>query len=99
MSSSFVEKPADPATTLSATATYLYHREHLPLVARYLAEGNPPDQSGSFIAWLHEREPVYAYLFEGSWADIGDPAQLLEADNRLRRAQGLHERTEYALDG
>jgi glucose-1-phosphate thymidylyltransferase len=96
---SFVEKPSDPATTLSATATYIYHREHVPLVGRYLAEGNAPDQSGSFIAWLHEREPVYAYAFAGTWADIGDPAQLLEADNRLRRAHGLPERPEYSIEG
>jgi glucose-1-phosphate thymidylyltransferase len=93
----FVEKPADPATTLAATATYVYHRAHVPLVARYLAEGNAPDLIGSFFDWLHEREPVYAYLFEGFWADIGDPEQLLEADNRLRRVQGLPERPEYAI--
>ncbi|MGZ8717204.1 MAG: sugar phosphate nucleotidyltransferase, partial [Gaiellaceae bacterium] len=83
---------------LAATATYLYHREHVPLVMRYLVEGNSPDQAGSFIAWLHEREPVYAYAFEGDWADVGDPEQLLEADNRLRRARGLPERAEYAID-
>lgn len=94
----FVEKPDEPASTLAATATYVYHREHVPLVGRYLAEGNTPDQPGSFIAWLHQREPVYAYSFPGAWADIGDPAQLLEADNRLRRAQGLPERAEYAID-
>jgi NDP-sugar pyrophosphorylase family protein len=41
---------------------------------------------------------VYAYPFEGSWADIGDPAQLLEADNRLRRAHGLPERRAYTID-
>jgi glucose-1-phosphate thymidylyltransferase len=95
----FVEKPAEPATTLAATATYLYHREHIPLVARYLAEGNAPDQPGSFIAWLHEREPVYAYSFPGAWADIGDPVQLLEADNRLRLERGLPQRSEYSIDG
>jgi NDP-sugar pyrophosphorylase family protein len=49
------------------------------------------------VAWLQEREPAYAYPFEGSWADIGDPEQLLEADNRLRRAQGLPARAEYAI--
>ena len=43
---SFVEKPADPPSTLAATATYIYHREHVPLVERYLAEGNAPDQVG-----------------------------------------------------
>jgi glucose-1-phosphate thymidylyltransferase len=92
----FVEKPADPPSTLAAIATYVYHREHLPLVSRYLEEGNDPDQPGRLVAWLHPREPVYAYRFEESWFDIGDTAQLLEADNRLRRRLGLPERDEYA---
>ena len=39
----FVEKPEDPPTTLCATATYLYEREHMRLVEQYLEEGNPPD--------------------------------------------------------
>jgi glucose-1-phosphate thymidylyltransferase len=92
----FVEKPEIPPTTLCATATYLYERDHLRLVEQYLDEGNPPDQPGNYIAWLHKREPVYAYRFEGQWYDIGDANQLLEADNRLRRQRGLPERTEYS---
>jgi glucose-1-phosphate thymidylyltransferase len=92
----FVEKPADPPSTLAATATYLYRREHAALVSTYLAEGNPPDQPGNFVAWLHRREPVYAYRFSGEWYDIGDQAQLLEADNRMRRRAGLPERTVYS---
>ena len=94
----FEEKPAEPTTTLCATATYIYHREHLPLVGRYLAEGNPPDQSGSFFEWLCAREPVYGYAFTGIWLDIGDKEQLLAADNMLRRAQGLPEREQYELE-
>ena len=94
----FVEKPAEPPSTLAATATYIYHREHVPLVAQYLAEGNAPDQAGSFVAWLQAREPVYAYWFKGDWLDIGDHEQLLAADNMLRRAQGLPERSEYQLE-
>ena len=94
----FEEKPQTPTTTLCATATYVYHREHLPLVARYLEEGNPPDQSGSLFEWLVSREPVYGYSFEGAWLDIGDREQLLLADNMLRRAQGLPERDEYVLE-
>jgi glucose-1-phosphate thymidylyltransferase len=93
----FVEKPAEPTSTLAATATYIYHREHVPLVARYLAEGNPPDQSGSFFEWLRAREPVYGFPFTGSWLDIGDKEQLLAADNLLRRAQGLPQRDRYEL--
>ena len=92
----FVEKPADPPTTLCATATYLYRREHAALVSTYLAEGNPHDQPGNFVAWLHKREPVYAYRFSGAWYDIGDHAQLLEADNRMRLRVGLPERPAYS---
>jgi glucose-1-phosphate thymidylyltransferase len=94
----FVEKPAEPTSTLAATATYVFHREHVPLVRDYLAEGNSPDQPGRFVAWLQEREPVYAFSFDGEWFDIGDPAQLLVADNYVRARLGLPERREYALE-
>ena len=94
----FVEKPEHPQTTLAATATYLYSRKHAQLVAAYLDEGNPPDQPGNYVAWLHPRVPVYAYRFSGGWYDIGDAAQLLEADNMLRERTGLPPRPEYALD-
>jgi len=94
----FVEKPRRPQTTLAATATYLYSREHAKLIATYLDEGNPPDQPGHYVAWLHTRAPVYAYRFAGGWYDIGDAAQLLEADNMLRERAGLPARPEYALD-
>jgi glucose-1-phosphate thymidylyltransferase len=92
----FVEKPVDPPTTLCATATYFYDRDHARLVELYLEEGNPPDQPGNFVAWLYPRAPVYAYRFPGEWHDIGDRDQLLEADNRMRRRQGLPERASYS---
>jgi glucose-1-phosphate thymidylyltransferase len=92
----FEEKPPTPRSTLVATAAYLYHREHVPLVARYLEEGNPPDQPGRLIAWLYEREPVYAYRFPGLWFDIGNPEQLLEADNHWRERAGLPPREAYS---
>jgi glucose-1-phosphate thymidylyltransferase len=93
-----VEKPPEPKSTLAATATYLFHRAHVPLVGHYLADGNPPDLSGAFVEWLVPREPVYGYRFQGEWLDIGDREQLLEADNRLRRRAGLPERESYTLD-
>jgi glucose-1-phosphate thymidylyltransferase len=94
----FVEKPEHPPSTLAATATYVYAREHARLVPTYLAEGNPPDQPGNYIAWLHTRAPVYAYRFAGGWYDIGDPAQLLAADNRMRERAGLPARDTYSPD-
>ena len=36
----------------SRPRAYLYHRAHVPLIERYLAEGNPPDQPGRLVAWL-----------------------------------------------
>lgn len=93
----FVEKPSDPPSTLAATATYLYHREHVPLIGRYLEEGHAPDQAGSLIAWLYRREPVYGYRFEGSWLDIGNLDQLREADNRMRSRLGLPLCERYTL--
>jgi glucose-1-phosphate thymidylyltransferase len=94
----FVEKPEQPESTLVATATYLFHREHVPLVGRYLEEGNQPDQPGRFVAWLVPRAPVYGYRFDGEWRDIGDAEQLLEADNSLRERAGLPLRASYVLD-
>ncbi len=92
---SFVEKPAEPRSNLAATACYLFHREHVKLVATYLDEGNVPDQPGRFVEWLYRRAPVYGYRFRGEWLDIGDRDQLLEADNRSRERAGLAARSEY----
>jgi glucose-1-phosphate thymidylyltransferase len=94
----FVEKPQQPTTTLAATATYLYTREHGALVTTYLDDGNPPDQPGNYVAWLHQRVPVYAYRFSGGWYDVGDAEQLQEADTMMRRRLGLPTRDTYSLD-
>jgi glucose-1-phosphate thymidylyltransferase len=91
------EKPERPRTDLAATASYLFTPKHLELLETYLAEDNPPDPPGRFLVWLAEREPVYGFRFSESWLDVGDPGQLLEADNRYRAAAGLPERGTYAL--
>jgi glucose-1-phosphate thymidylyltransferase len=94
----FVEKPSDPPSTLAATVTYLLPPQHVRLVSVYLDEGQSTDNAGGFLGWLARREPVYGFRFEGSWYDIGNHAQLLAADNRLRRLAGLPERESYSLD-
>jgi glucose-1-phosphate thymidylyltransferase len=95
----FVEKPADPPSTLAATATYLYHRDHVPLVDEYLAEGHSADQPGRLIGWLRARRPVYGWVFDEAWYDIGNAEQLLIADNHLRERVGLPLRDEYDPEG
>jgi glucose-1-phosphate thymidylyltransferase len=94
----FVEKPSDPPSTLASTLIYLLPAEQVRLVRTYLDDGHSPDNAGSFLGWLARREPVYGYRFEGSWYDIGNHAQLLEADNRQRLLTGLPERETYSLD-
>jgi glucose-1-phosphate thymidylyltransferase len=93
-----VEKPQHPTSTLVGTASYIYHRDHVPLIRRYLDEGNAPDQPGRFLVWLVPRAPVYGYRATGDWRDIGDAEQLLDADNHLRRQAGLATRSVYSLD-
>ncbi|HLU67368.1 MAG TPA: nucleotidyltransferase family protein [Kofleriaceae bacterium] len=94
---SFTEKPQNPTTDLVAIATYLVRADHVPLVRRYLDEGNKKDQPGNLVAWLVPRVPVYGYRFTGDWLDIGDHRQLLEADNLVRARQGLPRRDSYSL--
>ncbi|MGZ4291391.1 MAG: nucleotidyltransferase family protein [Gaiellaceae bacterium] len=93
---SFVEKPADPVSSLAATATYVFHREHAGLIRPYLEGEHGSDQPGRFVGWLHRHQAVYGWVFQETWFDIGNHEQLLEADNRLRIAAGLRPREVYS---
>jgi glucose-1-phosphate thymidylyltransferase len=79
----FEEKPKEPETTLAGIALYFYPRAVLPLIRRYLAEGNNPDQPGRLIEWLYRRTSVYAWQVPGRWHDIGSPETLEAADREL----------------
>jgi len=68
----FVEKPSKPLSNLIAICLYLFPKEKLSLVKKYLDEGNNPDAPGYFIQWLIKKEKVYGCEFKGSWLDIGD---------------------------
>ncbi|MFP4374739.1 MAG: nucleotidyltransferase family protein [Spirochaetaceae bacterium] len=69
----FAEKPAEPRSTWAVPPFYAYTRrtlrERLPA---YLAQGGECDAPGSFLPWLIERTPVYAFRFEGARYDIGN---------------------------
>lgn len=76
----FEEKPERPTSTLTGIALYFYPRSSLELVARYLAEGNNPDQPGRLVEWLYPRTDVYAWRVPGRWWDVGSKETLQEAD-------------------
>jgi glucose-1-phosphate thymidylyltransferase len=79
----FEEKPDQPRSTLAGIALYFYPRSTLPLIGRYLAEGNNPDQPGRLVEWMHTRTPVYVWPVPGRWYDIGSPETLEEANSEL----------------
>ena len=55
----------------------------LPLIRRYLEEGNNPDQPGRLVQWLYPQLPVYAWQVPGRWYDIGSPETLAQADREF----------------
>jgi glucose-1-phosphate thymidylyltransferase len=76
----FEEKPANPTSTLTGIALYYYPRDVLPLIRRYVDEGNNPDQPGRLVQWLYPRLPVYTWRVPGTWYDIGSEETLRQAD-------------------
>lgn len=82
----FEEKPAAPKSTLTAICLYHFPAATLPLVSRYLEEGNNPDAPGYYIQWLHRQVPVYTYRIPGVWFDIGTMSSYEEA-NRVFAAK------------
>ena len=58
----------------------------LPLISRYVAEGNNPDQPGRLVEWMYERTPFYAWQVPGRWYDIGSPETLEQADREFSQS-------------
>ena len=78
----FVEKPAEPPSTLIGIALYFYPKHIVPLIRQYLAEGNNADQPGRLVQWLYPRTPVHTWSVPGTWFDVGSKETLEEA-NRI----------------
>lgn len=66
----FEEKPAEPKSSLVATAIYILPPRVFPALSHYHSLGER-DNLGSFIAYLVNSEEVHAYIFSEVWLDIG----------------------------
>ncbi|MBO7288999.1 MAG: nucleotidyltransferase family protein, partial [Clostridia bacterium] len=75
-----VEKPQNPKTNLAAFASYIYKKDTVPMIKKYLSEGNNPDAPGFFPSWLYKHKDVYAYTFTGECYDIGTPESYKEVN-------------------
>ena len=80
----FEEKPQEPKSTITAIALYHYPRTALPLIQKYIAEGNNPDQPGRLVQWLYPRVPCYTYEIKGQWLDIGSKETYEEAQHQFK---------------
>ena len=80
----FEEKPVAPKSTLASTGIYLFPKKTIPLIKKYIAQGNNPDKTGSFIEWLHKREKIYSYITDKKWYDIGSIEQLEKASKHYK---------------
>lgn len=88
---SFEEKPASPKSDLGVPPFYLYKKETVKLVDKYLREGNNPDAPGHFVPWLIGETDVYAFVFDATRIDIGTPESYYEAVE-LEKAGKLFEK-------
>ena len=83
----FQEKPAKPKSSLISTACYIFPREDVKLIDRYLKEGNNPDAMGFFITWLINNKDVYGWTFKENWFDIGSLDELERAKKVYKKSR------------
>lgn len=76
----FKEKPENPDSTLVAMCLYYFPKEKLRLIKEYFNTNiHKCDATGFYIDWLRKKEPVFGFVFEGFWYDIGHPKTYKEA--------------------
>ena len=79
----FEEKPDEPESTLVSIACYAFPADSLGRLDEYLADEGNPDAPGYFVEWLHERDNVGAFTFDGAWFDVGTRDSYLDANAYL----------------
>lgn len=86
----FVEKPANPPSTLIGIGCYMFPRNMLSAFDEYLSGGNPKDAPGHFIAWLCKHQTVHGWTWRGTWFDIGDFESLEKARKWISSSAKTH---------
>ena len=80
----FKEKPRNPQSALVAMCLYYFPKEKLYLLEDYVSGIGKCDAAGFYIDWLRKKVPVYSYIFEGRWYDIGHHDFYQEARNSFK---------------
>jgi glucose-1-phosphate thymidylyltransferase len=83
----FKEKPKHPKSTLIAMCLYYFPKDRLHLVKEYLnSKTDKHDATGFYIDWLRRKVPVYGFVFDGRWYDIGDQWFFKEAKRKFLKS-------------
>ncbi|MCL1996020.1 MAG: nucleotidyltransferase family protein [Defluviitaleaceae bacterium] len=82
-----VEKPQLPKSNVAVFAIYIYKKETMALVEKYLQEGNKPDAPGHFVEWLYKKQDVLAYKVQGNCFDIGTLAGYNQVQELVRQGK------------
>lgn len=80
----FQEKPKFPKSTLVSMGIYLFPKHNVPLISKFLGEGNNADKIGYFMEWLLQNDELYGYVYEEKWFDIGWKSSLEQARNEFK---------------
>mgnify|MGYP000377394984 CR=1 FL=1 len=83
---SFEEKPEHPKSALAASAMYIFKKDDVKEIRKCIEENGKPDNSGDFIKYLSQKKPVFGFVFEGLWIDIGSKEMLDKANRMLESA-------------
>jgi len=83
----FAEKPAEPAAEWACPAFYILQPNALALIPDFLGQQPKADAPGAFIAWLVERQPVFAHEMHGRRLSIGDPESYRAAEAWIGQAE------------
>ena len=78
----FEEKPAEPKSSLAATACYIFTPTDVEELDKFLKTHKKADNPGEFLSYLSAKKPIYGYSFDEGWFDIGSFDQLEEAYKR-----------------
>lgn len=82
----FKEKPKKPKSTLVAMCLYYFPRRKLKLIKEYLKDKeHKSDAIGFYIDWLRKKVPVYGFVYEGLWYDIGDKKFYRRAEDKFKQ--------------
>ncbi len=80
----FEEKPAEPKSTLAATACYLFSKSDLKLVEQAIKIGKA-DNPGDLVKHLVKSSEVHGFVFDQHWFDVGSFESLEKAEEVYKK--------------